>query len=326
MKYVSLPDDVSRRLPFYLAMEEYAASELVRAEGELFFMWQVNPTVIFGRNQLISREVDVDYCQAHGIATYRRKSGGGCVFADRSNIMFSYITDKSYDVGELFGRYTSMIAGMLRSLNLNASSSGRNDVLIDGRKVSGNAFYRLPSSSIIHGTMLYGTDMMHMARAITPSRSKLDAKGVASVQSHITTLGEHLDMGIEEFKEYVRAYLCDGQLMLAADDVRRIEVLSEPYYSPRWIMGHMPHGSVSVSRRVEGVGEFEVTLDIADNKIRNVNIGGDFFLVGDLDTMLLDYIKGTEYKMEAVAAALDGVTVSDVIHGLNNDEFVNLLF
>ena len=120
MKYVSLSDSTVRRLPFYLAMEEYVAR---RFDEEFFFMWQVDPTVIFGRNQLIEREVNIDYCRNNGIAVYRRKSGGGCVFADMSNIMFSYIVS-SDDVVTTFSSYTERVAAMLRSLGLNAESTG----------------------------------------------------------------------------------------------------------------------------------------------------------------------------------------------------------
>ena len=141
MKYLSLPDPhATRILPFYLAMEEYAAR--IIGEDDIFFMWQVEPTVIFGRNQLIESEVNVDYCREHGIAFYRRRSGGGCVYADRDNIMFSYIT-RSDEVQTTFSAYTTAVAAMLRGLGLNATASDRNDVLIDGRKVSGNAFYHL---------------------------------------------------------------------------------------------------------------------------------------------------------------------------------------
>lgn len=173
MKYVSLSDSTVRRLPFYLAMEEYVAR---RFDEEFFFMWQVDPTVIFGRNQLIEREVNIDYCRNNGIAVYRRKSGGGCVFADMSNIMFSYIVS-SDDVVTTFSSYTERVAAMLRSLGLNAESTGRNDVLIDGRKVSGNAFYHIPGRSIVHGTMLYDTDLAHITQAISPSEAAPWVKG-----------------------------------------------------------------------------------------------------------------------------------------------------
>ena len=140
-------------------MEEYAAR--IIGDDDIFFMWQVNPTVIFGRNQLIENEVNIPYCREHGIATYRRKSGGGCVFADMSNIMMSYIT-RSDNVEFTYRRYTHAVVDVLRKLGLNASDNGRNDILIDGLKVSGNAFYHLPGRSIVHGTMLFDTDMAHM--------------------------------------------------------------------------------------------------------------------------------------------------------------------
>ena len=179
MKYVALPTKEFQKLPFYLAMEEYVARHLVA--NDYFFMWQVKPTVIFGRNQLIDTEVDVEYCKLNDIEMYRRKSGGGCVYADLNNIMFSYITPIS-NVNFTFDRYMLMIEHMLRRLGINAKTTGRNDILIDGKKVSGNAFYRLPDRSIVHGTMLYDTDVEKMARSTTPSEAKLKSKGVESVR------------------------------------------------------------------------------------------------------------------------------------------------
>lgn len=102
MIYVELPDDRVRRLSFYLAMEEYVARHM--DERDFFFMWQVEPSVIFGRNQLIENEVNLEFCRNRGIRTYRRKSGGGCVYADMKNIMFSYITSEE-NVGFTFNRY-----------------------------------------------------------------------------------------------------------------------------------------------------------------------------------------------------------------------------
>lgn len=327
MKYVTLPDSATRKLPFYLTMEEYVAARHVEKQGDLFFMWQVNPTVIFGRNQLIDREVNLDYCRQHNIETYRRRSGGGCVFADQSNIMFSYITAAGSDVATTFERYTSMVADMLRSLGLPATHTGRNDILIGDRKVSGNAFYHLPGRSIVHGTMLYDTDMAHMLNAITPSQSKLDAKGVASVSSHITTLRDHIDMDIEQFKAYARHYLCGNDVLsLERGDVERITEMSKPYYSPRWIMGHSPKGALTVRRRVEGAGEFEVTLDIESGVIRTINLGGDFFLLSDIDSQLLAPLEGKQYSRKSIGEAIGHIDVSKIIHGLSTLDFINLLF
>ena len=180
MKYVVLPEQRERRLSFYLAMEEYVARHL--DEPDLFFMWQVEPTVIFGRHQVMQNEVNVEYCREHGIQMFRRKSGGGCVYADRDNVMLSYIS-KEENVGLTFNRFINMLLLVLRQLGIEATGTTHNDVMIGDRKVSGTAFYHLPGRSIVHATMLYDTNMEHMLHAITPSHEKLQQKGIESVMA-----------------------------------------------------------------------------------------------------------------------------------------------
>ena len=236
MTHLTLPTDCTRRLSFYLAMEEYAARHLDDGD-DLFFMWQVGPTVIFGRNQVIENEVNIDYCREHGIQFYRRKSGGGCVYADHSNVMMSYIT-RSDQVTATFSHYMQMVCDMLWELELPATSTQNNDVLIDGRKVSGNAFYHIPGHSIVHGTMLFDTDMQHMLSAITPPQQKLTKHGVESVRQRITLLKEHTDLSIEAFKTFAKEKLCDKELRLTEEDVKNIEAIEqETYLNPEFIYG-----------------------------------------------------------------------------------------
>lgn len=235
MTHLTFPDNAVRRLSFYLAAEEYCARQL-RLQDDVFFMWQVEPTVIFGRNQVIEDEVNMDYCRAHGIQFYRRKSGGGCVYADSSNVMMSYIT-QSDEVVTTFSRYMQMVCGMLHDLGLPATSTENNDVLIDGRKVSGNAFYHIPGYSIVHGTMLFDTDMAHMLHAITPPQTKLSKHGVRSVRQRITLLKEHTDLSIEEFKRFAIQHLCDKELRLTKEDVLAIEEVEQEYLSHEFIFG-----------------------------------------------------------------------------------------
>ena len=235
MTYVSLPDAQNHRLSFYLAMEEYLARH--RNDGDdLFFLWQVDPSVIFGRNQVIEREVNLDYCRQHGIAFYRRKSGGGCVYADRSNVMMSYIT-RSDEVTTTFSRYMAMVRQVLSDLGIEATTTEHNDVLIGGRKVSGNAFYHIPGHSIVHGTMLFDTDMQHMLNAITPPQTKLSKHGVESVRQRITLLKEHTDLTIDAFTTYIREHLCDQSLELTRIDVQAITAIENEYLNPIFIYG-----------------------------------------------------------------------------------------
>jgi len=232
MKYITLPDRQIRRLSFYLAMEEYVARHI--DEPDCFFMWQVEPSVIFGRNQQKESEVDMDYCREHGIQVYRRKSGGGCVYADWDNVMMSYVTQGD-NVGFTFNRFINMLVLVLRKLGIEATGTSHNDVMIGNRKVSGTAFYQLPGHSIVHATMLYDTNMEHMERAITPSREKLEKKGIQSVRQRITLLKHHTQLSLDEFKAHVKATLCDGQLTLTPHDVAEIEMIEQTYLREEFI-------------------------------------------------------------------------------------------
>lgn len=235
MTHIALPTDETRRLSFYLAMEEYVASQKGDLE-EAFFLWQVEPTVIFGRHQVIENEVNIPYCREHGIQFYRRKSGGGCVYADKSNVMMSYITH-SDQVQATFREYMQLVCSMLHELGLEATSTENNDILIGGRKVSGNAFYHLPGRSIVHGTMLFDTDMQHMLQAITPPTQKLNKHGVESVRQRITLLKEHTNLSIEQFKQFAVRKLCNNELQLNAEDIKNIETIEKKYLNTEFIYG-----------------------------------------------------------------------------------------
>lgn len=323
MKYVALPNDVQHRLPFYLAMEEYVARHL--AADDYFFMWQVEPTVIFGRNQLIDTEVDIEYCRANSIQMYRRKSGGGCVYADRDNLMLSYVTPAS-NVNLTFNRYMLMVEHLLQKLGIDAKTTGRNDILVDGKKVSGNAFYHLPGRSIVHGTMLYDTDLERMVRSTTPSDAKLKSKGVESVRQHVTTLNKYLDITIDEFKNFVRANLCDGEVVLDDCAVEAIKEIEQGYLTDEFIYGRNPAYTSVVKKRIEGVGEIEARMELRDGVLRKINLAGDFFLVGDLDGSLLAPLSGVSFAPEAVAERLADVEVGNIIMNLSKKQFINFLF
>ena len=322
MIYIALPGIQQRKLSFYLAMEEYVARHLNTGD-DCFFMWQVEPSVIFGRNQVIEAEVNLDYCREHGIQTYRRKSGGGCVYADMSNVMFSYIT-RDEQVNFTFNRYINLVALMLCKLGIDARTSGRNDILIDGRKVSGNAFYHIPGHSIVHGTMLFDTCMQHMVGAITPSDEKLVSKGVKSVRQHIALLKDYIGLTLDEFKAFVRSNLCDSELTLSAEDIAAVEEIEREYLSPSFIYGNNPSYSTVRRQRVEGVGELEARLQVKGNCIKDIDLVGDFFLVGDLDGQLLKPLRGVQLDAQSLAAALPE-RLDEVILNLTKQAFIDLI-
>ena len=322
MIYIAVRGEEQRRLSFYLAMEEYVARRLNTGD-DCFFMWQVRPTVIFGRNQLIENEVNLDFCRQRGIQMYRRKSGGGCVYADMGNVMFSYVT-RDENVNFTFNRYINLVALMLFRLGIEAKATGRNDILIDGRKVSGNAFYHIPGHSIVHGTMLYDTDMENMVGAITPSNEKLVSKGVESVRQHIALLKDYTSLSLDEFKAFVRKNLCETELMLTDDDIRRIEEMEQEYLSDEFIYGRNPRYSITRRQRIEGVGEMEARMELKNGVIKRINLLGDFFVVGDVDGQLLSRLRGIPLEETALRQALPE-RLDDVILHLEREAFVRFL-
>ena len=213
-------------------MEEYVARHL--SADDCFFMWQVAPSVIFGRNQQLESEVNVSYCREHQIQMYRRKSGGGCVYADQSNVMLSFVTSED-NVGFAFNRFVNMVLLVLRKMGVEAVGTVRNDILIGDRKVCGTASYHLPGRSIVHSTLLYDTDMEHMLHAITPGYEKLQAKGIQSVRQRITLLKDYVSLTLEEVKTLIRQTLCDDTLLLSADEVAAIEELEAAYLREEFI-------------------------------------------------------------------------------------------
>ncbi len=224
MKYISLPSSETRSLAFYLAMEEYVARHI--DEPDAFFMWQVEPSVILGRNQVLENEVNVPYCREHDIKLYRRKSGGGCVYADQDNLMLSFITSEE-NVNFAFNRFVNMVLLVLRKMGIEATGTLHNDIMIGDRKVCGTACYHLCGRSIVHSTLLYDTNMEHMLNAITPGPEKLQKKGIQSVRQRITLLKDHTSLTLEAVKTLIRATLCVGERVLTEAEISEIVKLQE---------------------------------------------------------------------------------------------------
>ena len=219
--HVCFPQNTGRQAAtFWLAAEEYVAEHL--PEGNYFFTWQLSPTVVMGRNQVAHAEINLDYCHTHGIDVVRRKSGGGCIYADEGNLMLSLITP-SRSVETLFAEYATTVAQALQQLGADVITTGRNDIcLADGRKICGNAFYHLPKRNIVHGTMLYDTHAVNMQNAITPDAAKLNKAGVASVKSRIGLLKDVLSIDIMQLRAGIEKNLCNTEVHLTPEDVQQI--------------------------------------------------------------------------------------------------------
>lgn len=175
----------------YLAME----ADMVKTIQEpTVFTWVVSPTVIYGRHQLREQEVNEAYCASHGVRVVQRQSGGGCVYADRGNLMVSFVSPSTHSQ-EVFDAFLMLLSGALRDLGYDAVTTAHNDVLVAGRKVAGTACYTTPTGTVVHASMLYDVNLTDLEAAITPSEAKLAKHAVASVRQRVRNLREIRDLG-----------------------------------------------------------------------------------------------------------------------------------
>lgn len=224
----------NKRLVWYLAMEEYLAKH---ATEDVFFTWVVDPTVIFGRHQVMEAEVNLDYCKAHHIAVYRRKSGGGCVYADRGNLMMSFIATNTHSE-VVFQSFLDRVASVLNDMGYSAYKSGHNDIMVGDYKVSGNACYALPTATIVHGTMLVDVNFEALQMAITPSAEKLAKHGVKSVRQRVMNLHDkNAELTTERMQNHLMSAFGTHTRDLSAEEITAIDEIEATYLDPLFIQG-----------------------------------------------------------------------------------------
>lgn len=325
MKYILLPKpDTIHQLSFYFAVEEYVARHYT--DDDYFIGWRVNPTVMLGRNQLIDNEANTDYCKEHKIDIFRRKSGGGCIYADKGCIQFSYIS-RSVNANKAFAAYMQRMADLLKGLKIDAQLSGRNDILINGTKVSGCAFYQLSNRSVLHNSLLFDTQLDHLSNALTPAKEKLQSKGVASVRQRVTNVATYTQLDILAFMDYVQQEMCGTEVLeLTEEDMKGVAEIEKELSSDDFVYGKNPKYSLVRKYRFEGVGTLEAHIELKNNIIGSINMVGDYFLLGDIDHDFLSLLKGCEFTREAVEERLENIDLSTIIRGLKLRQFLRLLF
>lgn len=318
---------------FNLAAEEYL---LENSDGDIFMLWRNSASVIIGKNQNAWAEVNTDFTEAKGIPVVRRLTGGGAVFHDPGNVNFTFITDDKEDTGIDFGRFVSPVITALSKLGISAAADGRNDILCDGFKISGNAQckYRCADGRVRvmhHGTLLYNADLGRLAGALRVNEEKLRSKGIRSVSSRVKNIKElgSMAMSAEEFcqalKEYAEAEYGCAARGLTAEEISGIDALAQTKYSTwEWNFGKSPEIEDSRSKRFPwGTAEIGYTLD--RGVIVSCSIRGDFFGVDEVSVMERA-LAGCRFEIGAVADALAAVDVGRVISGAAAEDITDLLF
>ncbi|HBD74639.1 MAG TPA: lipoate--protein ligase [Acholeplasmataceae bacterium] len=307
---------------FYFALEEYAMQTLLKEHESFFFTWEIEGVVV-GKNQLIENEVNLAYCREQNIDIYRRPTGGGCVYADERNTMFSMVTSKK-NTSFSFKTYLTKIIDAMEALGVHIEFSGRNDLLYDGKKISGNAFLQNKYGMLMHGTFLYDCDLETMVRAISPSDEKLISKGIESVRSRVTNMKSFLNgRSQKELIKHFENYITTDVYELTEDDIEKIQALSLKFQDKSYIYRKQPAHTKVLKQRIPG-GLFELVLNIQQGKIQKLQIQGDFFDINPLDTFEVKF-DGIDYTSEAIENILKDINIKDYVLDADNESFKALL-
>jgi lipoate---protein ligase len=313
-----------------LAIEEYALKNLDINESYLLFYIN-EPSIIIGKNQNTIEEINTDYVEKQGLHVVRRLSGGGAVYHDLGNLNFSFITKDDGESFHNFKKFTEPVVTALHKLGVKAELSGRNDIIAEGRKISGNAQFSTKGRMFSHGTLLFDSEMENVVSALRVKKDKIESKGIKSIRSRVANISEFLSekMTIEQFRSTLLDYIFDGsdveEYVLTEEDWKNIHELSkERYQNWDWNYGKSPKFNLQHSHRFP-VGSIDVRLEVNKGKIENCKIYGDFFGVGNVED-IEEKLIGTRYERKDIAGALEGVDIQHYFGKVTKDEFVDLVY
>lgn len=315
-----------------LAIEEYVLKNM-DIDVDSYLLFYINePSIIIGKNQNTVEEVNTEYVDANGIHVVRRLSGGGAVYHDLGNLNFSFLTKDDGDSFRNFAKFTQPVIEALAKMGVKAELKGRNDILVDGKKISGNAQFATKGRMFSHGTLMFDTEIERVVQALRVKKDKIESKGIKSIRSRVTNIKDYMeeDMTIEQFRMEILKSIFGGEehiqyAPLTEQDWENIHQLSkERYQTWEWNYGRSPKFNMQHSHRFP-VGGIDVRLQVNKGTIEDIHIYGDFFGLGevaDLEKALI----GTTYNRETILNAIAPLSVEKLLGGITEEEFVNLIY
>ncbi|MDR7239000.1 lipoate--protein ligase [Neobacillus drentensis] len=314
-----------------LAIEEYALKNL--DINETYLLFYINePSIIIGKNQNTIEEINTEYVESNGVKVVRRLSGGGAVYHDLGNLNFSFITKDDGESFHNFRKFTEPVVTALKKLGVNAELSGRNDIEVGGRKISGNAQFSTKGRMFSHGTLMLNSEIENVVSALKVKKDKIESKGIKSVRSRVANISEFLTekLDISEFRSLLLKNIFEGQegipeYVLTEEDWEKIRQLSkERYQNWEWNYGRSPKFNLQHSHRFP-VGSIDVRLEVNKGVIENCKIYGDFFGVGEVSE-IEDKLIGARYEKNEIEKALADIDTTHYFGNVAKDEFLNLLY
>ena len=320
-----LINNTSTNAYFNLAMEEYF---LKNTNEDIFMLWRNESAIIVGKNQNTLSEINYEYVKQNKIKVVRRQSGGGAVFHDLGNINFTFISCNDNSFSD-FKRFTMPIIDALKNLNIQAEFSGRNDLLIDNQKFSGNAQYNYKNKVMHHGTLLFSSEINDLSSALKVKPSKFIGKSVKSVKSRVTNIANHLeqDITVLEFKNYLMNFINSKYennclYELSEEDINEINKLVEDKYNTwQWNFGHSPKYALNNEIKYPG-GNIEFSLNVEKGLIKEIKFFGDFFGKKDV-SYIEDLLKNTNHNEASIRSILNNIDINDYFLNCDIDILVD---
>lgn len=317
---------------FNQAVEEYF---LKNSDENIFMLWRNNNAIIVGKHQNTLAEINVDNVKERNIKVVRRLTGGGAVFHDLGNVNYTFIMGYGAEGAKVdFKKYNQPIIDVLANLGVKAHFSGRNDILIDDQKFSGNAehIYHQKQRVLHHGTLLYASNVKDISDALKVNPLKFEGKARKSVVSRVTNISSHLkeDIGVEAFRQRVMTHITKlypdaVPYTLTETDKREIQKLADEKYSTwEWNYGYSPKYGLKKGVKTNG-GHVEVHLNVDKGLITDLDVFGDFFVNRDIEP-LVESLKGVEHREDAVLAKLKEMQSSSYFNNISEDELLEAFF
>ncbi|MFX3633760.1 MAG: lipoate--protein ligase [Candidatus Pristimantibacillus sp.] len=314
-----------------LALEEYILRSL--PDDDDYLLFYINESsIIIGKNQNTVEEINAEYVEQNGIHIVRRLSGGGAVYHDLGNLNFSFIMKDDGQSFHNFKKFTEPVVRALRKLGVDAEMTGRNDLQVGERKISGNAQFSTKGKMFSHGTLLFDSEMDNIVSALKANAEKYVSKSTKSIRSRVANISEFLTepLTIEQFKQSILSSIFEGEEQIPFyelteqdwDNVRKLA--DERYRNWDWNYGRSPAFNVRQNKRINAAGTFDVRLQVEEGSIVNAAIYGDFFGRGD-STEFAAKLVGTRYEANAISQLLDSVDLTYYFGPVTKEDWISLL-
>ncbi|WP_461207517.1 lipoate--protein ligase [Clostridium sp. DL1XJH146] len=315
--------------PYYnLAFEEYILNEF---NENCFLLWQNEPTIVVGKHQNTIEEINLEYVKSKNINVVRRLSGGGAVYHDLGNLNFTFIVDNHVDEHFDFKKFTKPVIKALERIGIEACFNSRNDLVIEGKKFSGNAQYMKKKRMLHHGTLMFNSDIEELVRALSVSEDKIISKGIKSVRSRVTNISDYLNEKIDvlQFKEILLKYLQEeieifNEYELTEEEDSKVkEIMNTRYKTWEWNYGESPKFNIRKEKKFDS-GKIEVLLDVNEGCISSCKFFGDFFGNGNVKE-IEDKLVGIKYEEFSIIKELEEFDINKYFLGFNTEKLIEVL-